>query len=234
MKIFGRRIPLAEKLSRKHSSRRRRSADATVEGVFLSTKHLSTFEDDRTVSTESNSSSSSSSTSEQPGWRSSGSRSHHRNAPLIASDPDHPGQVIDDEAAELGVVLARSRDLPTTWYFSSNHIMINQERTAKLIAPLKRMRELDELAREQAQRMAEAKQVFHMKFEDLHESLDVPSRRLGSNVAKGATIRKIHPAMMENRADRNNILDRRFTHFGMGTAKSPVDGQLYLCQIFRG
>ena len=37
------------------------------------------------------------------------------------------------------------------------------------------------------------------------------------------------------KADRNNILDRRFTCMGMGTAKSPDENsKLYICQIFRG
>jgi hypothetical protein len=38
--------------------------------------------------------------------------------------------------------------------------------------------------------------------------------------------------MMETVADRNNMLDRRLTCMGIGTAKAD-DGTLYLCQLFR-
>lgn len=60
-------------------------------------------------------------------------------------------------------------------------------------------------------------------------------RRIGENVAVGNTIQEIHMAMMSDLiADKNNILDRRYIYFGMGTAKSEVTGKLYLCQIFQG
>jgi uncharacterized protein YkwD len=51
-------------------------------------------------------------------------------------------------------------------------------------------------------------------------------------VTRGANLHAIHSYMMTSVADRNNIMDRRFTSMGVGTAKAD-DGTLYLCQIFR-
>jgi uncharacterized protein YkwD len=145
-------------------------------------------------------------------------------------------EIITDPAQCLGKILARSRHLPKTGQYSSNHVMINQERTKRNAAPLIRMRELDELARIQAQAMAQRGSLFHMGPQQVRDSLhDRPCRRLGENVAKGKTIREMHKSMMETTSQKNNITDRRFTHMGMGTAAvRGLDGDLYMCQLFRG
>jgi uncharacterized protein YkwD len=139
-----------------------------------------------------------------------------------------------DEMEELGLIMARSRQLPGTWYYSSNHVLVNKERTKRGIAPLIRKVELDELARKIAASMAESQSVRHSNPHDLMFELQAPCRRLGENVASGSSIREIHRGMMQtSQADKNNILDRRYTSMGMGTALGS-DGELYLCQIFRG
>jgi uncharacterized protein YkwD len=131
--------------------------------------------------------------------------------------------------------MTRSRQLPGTWYYSSNHILVNQERKKRTIAPLIRMRELDELARAHAEKMAVDGKMIHISPSVVTAALkDKTCRRLGSNVAKGLTIREIHENMMQfKQSHKNNIIDRRFLNFGMGTALG-TDGDLYLCQIFRG
>jgi uncharacterized protein YkwD len=111
--------------------------------------------------------------------------------------------------------------------------MVNKARSAKLIAPLHRLTELDEIARQHAERMAAEADVFHSSPSTIQEQFHRPCRRLGENVAKGADIHSIHAKMLQNTANRNNILDRRFTHMGMATSKG-ADGSLYLCQVFRG
>ena len=102
------------------------------------------------------------------------------------------------------------------------------------MAPLVRLRELDEIAREHAEEMASKNSLFHTSPDELQSKFQRASRRLGENVNKGKSIRGIHKAMMATRADRNNMLDRRFTHMGMATARGSEDGELYLCQVFRG
>ena len=130
--------------------------------------------------------------------------------------------------------MARARKLPGTWYYSSNHVLVNQERTRRTMAPLIRMLELDELARIHAEQMAEEDELRHAEADALRFALkDIPHRRLGENVARGESVRSIHNDMMNTLSNRNNILDRRFSHMGMGTAVGK-HGDLYLCQIFRG
>jgi hypothetical protein len=235
------------------------------------------------------------------GWTSSGEKNHHKGSPLIARPHCNNDSFskstrniiykssrsikIEDETAELGLVMARSRQLPKhSWYYTNNHIQVNNERTKRTIAPLLRKPILDEAAREHARTMAqradgeqqnidgeehqEEVTSFHSDPWDLRSKLihrerkqqelqlqeqegeedeeyermpsHVPNNfhhfhRIGENVAVGNTIQEIHMAMMSDSiADRNNILDRRYVYFGMGTAKSQRSGKIYVCQIFQG
>jgi uncharacterized protein YkwD len=111
--------------------------------------------------------------------------------------------------------------------------MINSERTKRTITPLVRTRELDEIAREHVEAMAKENRMFHSDPSSLEMQFRPSARRLGENVAKGDTIREIHREMMTISSDANNILDSRYSHFGMATAKAS-DGELYICQIFHG
>jgi uncharacterized protein YkwD len=81
--------------------------------------------------------------------------------------------------------------------------------------------------------MAEKGQLFHTDPAALQQSLASTTRIMGENVAAGKTIRDIHKAMLDNAEHKSNMLHRRYTHFGMGTAKSS-DGRLFLCQVYRG
>lgn len=171
--------------------------------------------------------------SESQTWSSCDRLDHHRGAPLIASSPESR-KPIKDPAAELGLVLAKSRRLPSTSPFASNHVMVNNDRLKNMVAPLVRLRELDSIARAHAEAMAAAGKVFHMNPQDIRSRFCRASRRLGENVARGTSIQEIHQAMMKNLSDRNNILDRRFTNMGMATARGKDNGLLYLVQVFRG
>lgn len=172
-------------------------------------------------------------------WNSSGASDHHKGAPRIAKNFSqrriNPNNIVLSEEEMVGRIMIKSRKLPkNNGYIVSNHVMINSERTKRAIAPLKRIRALDEMARAQAKIMAEESQLFHSNHDELLEELGAQAIiRVGENVAKGADLRAIHKKMMKNSlADSNNLLDRRFTCMGVGTAKGS-DGTLYLCQIFR-
>jgi len=217
--------------------------DGTVraDGVFVSSRTLaerplsppsSALSMSTTSSTRSQSSSGN--INRATSWKSSGSKEHHVGAPLCVSNPDKRDDIIANEAECLGRIVARARKLPGTWYYSSNHVLVNQERTRRTMAPLIRMLELDELARIHAEQMAEEDELRHAEADALRFALkDIPHRRLGENVARGESVRSIHNDMMNTLSNRNNILDRRFSHMGMGTAVGK-HGDLYLCQIFRG
>jgi len=129
----------------------------------------------------------------------------------------------------------KKQDLPDTWYYSSNHILVNRERAICGLHQLKRVRLLDDLARFHALDMAEGKNLFHSV-----ESLDELKGKLGKakyageNVQRGKSIRWMHSAMMgTGKKSRDNILSKKYTEFGMGTAKGE-DGKLYMAQLFRG
>jgi hypothetical protein len=202
-------------------------------GVFL---NVYTVPTDDASSSNTASDTVTSSTSSKPSttsWKSAEGDSFLPRSPLVVNDPEKGDEPIKDEVEALGLIMARSRHLPGTWYYSSNHVMVNQERTKRAIAPLVRMRELDEISREHVDAMARENRAFHSNPNFLRISFHRPARRLGENVAKGSSIRAIHEAMMETRSDYNNIADRRYTHMGMATAKAS-DGELFICQIFRG
>eukprot|EP00934_Nitzschia_sp_Nitz4_P007082 Nitzschia sp. Nitz4//scaffold20_size174350//14515//15249//NITZ4_002077-RA/size174350-processed-gene-0.84-mRNA-1//-1//CDS//3329541734//7072//frame0 len=173
-------------------------------------------------------------------WSSSGKKDHNRGAPMIAKNFSLHRIVPDSEDlsedAKITRINLHSRRLPTmsNGYMASNHVMINSERTLRYIPPLKRSPAMDELARAHAKMMAEESQLFHSDRQQLYESLASaePGRRVGENVTKGGDMKGIHQYMMRSLADKNNILDRRFTEMGVGTAKA-ADGTLYLCQLFR-
>ena len=202
-------------------------------------------------------------------WISSGNPGHHNDAPLfVLRSPSQRGSTyptINDEEGEdnklddaelLGLIMQRSRKLPqmlggkhNEYALRSNHIMVNTDRIQRIVQPLVRMKELDELATQHAKEMATNGELYQPKLKYLHDTILNNGRsggnnsdnhqriinRLGSNVACGESLLSMHQMMMTvSVADRNNILDRRFTGMGMGTAKSPTDGKLYLCQIFRG
>jgi hypothetical protein len=210
-------------------------AEATVKsegGVFLSVRTVP-IDDDCSSSVDSDTVTSTSSSKPSTSWKSTGGNYFLPRSPLIVNDPEKGGEPIKDEVEALGLRIARSRHLPGTCYYSSNHVMVNQERTKRMIAPLVRMRELDEIAREHVDAMARENRAFHSNPNFVRMSFHRPAHRLGENVAKGSSIRAIHEAMLATRSDYNNIADRRYTHLGMATAKAS-DGELFMCQIFRG
>jgi hypothetical protein len=209
----------------------------TIGGVFTTESYDAIIDSVKSMNTVDTQSSEESTRS----WNSSGSAEHHKGAPRIARraisqrhiNPDLPELELGDEEI-LGRIMLKSWRLPKNdGYYASNHVMINSERTKKYIPPLKRNRDMDEIAREQARLMAADNMLFHADPADLMDLFEKQvCRRIGENVTRGSNLHDIHQAMMDTVADRNNILDSRFTCMGIGTAKA-VDGTLYLCQLFR-
>jgi hypothetical protein len=171
-------------------------------------------------------------------WISSGSEDHQLNSPMFKRrsgliESDNVVKLGDEEI--FGRVMMRSRmSLPNSkGGIASFHVLVNEERTKKGVAPLARNRTLDDFAREKAKAMAELGQLCHADPVEIQKAFGKASSRLGSNVARGSSVSEIHEAMKRSISDINNVRDRRFTLIGVGTAKGE-DGKLYLCQIFRG
>lgn len=108
-----------------------------------------------------------------------------------------------------------------TWYYSSNHVLVNHERVERGISPLHRSRGLDEKARELAKIAADKGKLKRI----------IPMGLKG-NIFRGETIREIHYDMMEKEGrEQKKILSAKYNAFGMGTHKGE-DGFLYLVQLF--
>jgi hypothetical protein len=180
-------------------------------------------------------------------WLPSTSGYHNKSLPLVVRRPHHDIFNEADDRKLLKIIMGNAKKLPqTSGKYSCNHIMVNTERIRKRVPPLTRYRDLDRVARDHAQAMADEKTVRHMdgptelqarilerKDKDSADHQQLFFQRLGVNIARGKSVEDIHKLMMTNLAERNNVLDKRFTTLGMGTARAD-DGMIYLCQIFGG
>ena len=190
-----------------------KQATEVLGGKYLSKKHGSL----RSVDTEDITETSGS-------WKSCRSRDYKQITPL-----SH-----EDQRSEWGQAIVDARRLPRTSHFSNNHIMVNTERTKRTTPAVKRSSELDAVARWHAEVMAAEGKVRHSDAKDLQAKLmDNLGEHLGENVGAGESIRAIHHEMTQNLGDFRNMTDRRYKEMGMATARG-ADGELYLCQIFRG
>jgi Cysteine-rich secretory protein family len=152
--------------------------------------------------------------------------------PPGASFKEDPAASDSDEQLPK-LATKRSRVLPGTWYYSSNHIMVNTERTKNNIHPLTRKSELDAVARAHAEDMACKDRLYHTTSKELQKMIGRPCRRIGVNVFRGDNIRAIHNEMVLSPSDVRNMLDDRYLEFGMATTRGP-SGDLFLCQIYIG
>ena len=122
----------------------------------------------------------------------------------------------------------------------SNHIIVNRIRLANKTLPLHRVGALDDIALEHAKLMESQGHCYHSDANSLIATYfsSMPFRRIGENVCCGKSLEWIEDEMMQNpdlKGYRNNILDRRFSSFGVGVAISTKgQGTLYICQIFVG
>jgi uncharacterized protein YkwD len=122
----------------------------------------------------------------------------------------------------------------SSYYYNSNHVLINQSRIDKNIPILERSKLLDDLAQLHAHKMAGKLSLFHSRNSILKLQLLLGSTYVGENILRGESVLKIHQDVMRgNDYHRINIEGRQFKEFGMATARAR-GGTLYLCQLFRG
>lgn len=142
----------------------------------------------------------------------------------------------EEELIQLSIK-QRAKALPRgPGAFGGNHVLVNTERVRRGIRPLCREKKLDEVAARHAKNLSKQEHLQHSSLRRTmkHVLQDGPCRLLGENISRGQSACKIHDKMMMKYAqDRNNILDRRFSAFGIGSAKSE-SGDLYIVQIFKG
>jgi len=147
----------------------------------------------------------------------------------------------EEKLAFIKIVRERQKALPLNLndgYFANSHNFVNRERVKRNILPLYRVRHLDELASEQAKIMAGQQSRDHSDLDTLISNIIKPGpcRRVGENVCRGKSIQLVHKKMMSSlkyATDKNNILDRRYSSFGIGVAPD-INGIFYVCQIYKG
>jgi hypothetical protein len=114
-----------------------------------------------------------------------------------------------------------------TWYYSSNHVLINRERMMRGIPPLMRSTIIDEVARNIA--FAAATEVTCLDMTNDKEFLEL---KCDGTILRGTSIRAIHnKTMMGISKGRDRILQESYQQFGIGTCKSK-NGVLFVVQIF--
>ncbi|WP_436795309.1 CAP domain-containing protein [Actinospongicola halichondriae] len=106
--------------------------------------------------------------------------------------------------------------------------MINASRADAGVPAL----EHDETAKKKAQLWAEhLVEINKLEHSNLASGMDDGWKRLGENVGYStASISRVHDQFMASSGHRANILDRRFTHVGVGVAKG--NGRTYVVHVF--
>ncbi len=135
----------------------------------------------------------------------------------------------DDEAAAPGEEPESAEDAP------SLARMVDVLRGSENLPPLARDARLDGVAQAHADRMAQRATVAH----DLGDGDLVVraarggafARRIGENVARAATLARVHRALHASPSHRLNLLDAGATRIGIGLRRGD-DGFVYVCQVF--
>lgn len=113
--------------------------------------------------------------------------------------------------------------------------MVNAARTSERLAPLFRDPSLDEVAKDHARRMLVAGKAAHDLGEGQpHQRLNAAgifARAIGENLAHAANVKLAHRALWASPSHRGNLLDPRFTRFGLAVLKAP-DGSVWVAQVF--
>lgn len=94
---------------------------------------------------------------------------------------------------------------------------------------------LDRLAAIHAQSMLRARSLGHDvgagSTRERLTAVDLEPRLAGENVAHAADPLRVHRALWASPSHRLNLLDRRFTRWGLGVAID-ADGSLWVCELF--
>ena len=113
--------------------------------------------------------------------------------------------------------------------------MVNAEREAWGLNPLRHVASLSRVAREHSQRMAEERLVSHelggKSMEERIRGVAPDSCLFGENLAKNVSLDYAFSDLMESEGHRDNLLHPDFSQVGIGIAHGD-DGFLYVTQNF--
>ena len=106
---------------------------------------------------------------------------------------------------------------------------INQLRAEHGLRPLTVNGELTTIGRRWAGKMAAAGQISHNK--NFPNEVTQDWEKLGENVGVGSNVDELHAAFVKSPAHFRNLVDRDFTHIGVGVVYAD-DGSLYTSHQF--
>ena len=115
-------------------------------------------------------------------------------------------------------------------------LLINRSRMYRKLIPLQRNPQLDAIAQRHAERMASTEKVYHSvsNVEQLKGKLR--SDNVGENVQRGKSKNSMHQYILRAGSDSflyNNMMSRKYSEVGLGTAIGKRDGLLYWVQLYR-
>ena len=113
--------------------------------------------------------------------------------------------------------------------------MLNQARAREGLAAMHRDRALDQVARAHANTMIQTGRVAHNTGDGSPASrvqgAQVNALRIGENVARAPTLRRIHDALWNSPSHRDNMLDSSFDRVGIALVRGER-GKLWAVQLF--
>ncbi len=108
--------------------------------------------------------------------------------------------------------------------------LVNAFRAEEGRGALRTHPQLEARARQVAQGLARKGRLEHST---LGEGVSVRFKVMGENIAHAPTLEQALDALEASPSHRANLLDRRFTHVGLGIA-TEADGHVWIAQLFMG
>ncbi|MFA9429323.1 CAP domain-containing protein [Egicoccus sp. AB-alg2] len=111
---------------------------------------------------------------------------------------------------------------------ASRDFIAAQRKKAK-VGAIKHAGDLRDVARDHAMRMCTRDRLYH----NPNLTKEVRNwRSVGENVGRGTTIDRLNRAFMDSPGHRANVLDKRWTQYGVGVAVNG-QGKVYVVQVYR-
>lgn len=126
----------------------------------------------------------------------------------------------------VAVLLAGCTHNADAW---NSAVMVNTERQSRGLHDLQLHGDLVDKAQAWAEQMAVWGRVRHS---DLGSGVGPGWRILGENVGWARSVEEMHSMFMRSSGHRRQIVDGRYTHFGVGVAVA--NGRFYTVQVFAG
>ncbi|WP_028547610.1 peptidoglycan-binding protein [Paenibacillus sp. UNC451MF] len=114
--------------------------------------------------------------------------------------------------------------------------LINKERKQEGLAPLKVIADVSYTARLKSQDMVENNYFSHNSPRygspfDMLQQRGITYTSAGENIACNETVEGAHRVLMESPGHRDNILDKDYTHIGIGVVKGGSCGKMFTQQF---